>query len=101
MFAGNDYPSLGVFINVSVLKHSFIYLAPSGLWRVTLLHLGPLHWERGVLATGPPGKSLLGLFILSLHPLPLTLGGSLASSFSSVSREQSDECIQMPHPSLW
>ena len=21
------------------------------------LNLGPLHWERGVLATGPPGKS--------------------------------------------
>ena len=28
------------------------------------LNLGPLHWERGVLATGPPGKSLEFLKVL-------------------------------------
>ena len=27
------------------------------------LNPGPLHWELGVLATGPPGKSLKFLFI--------------------------------------
>ena len=25
------------------------------------LNPGPLHWEHGVLATGPPGKSLVSL----------------------------------------
>ena len=28
-------------------------------------NLGALHWERGVFATGPPGKSLLLLFKMS------------------------------------
>ena len=29
-------------------------------------NLGPLPWEHGVLATGPPGKSLRPLFLISL-----------------------------------
>ena len=34
-------------------------------------HPGPLHWEHGVLATGPPGKSLTpSLFLTSSLSLP-------------------------------
>ena len=43
-----------------------MYLAALGhscsMWDLFLnqgSNLGPLHWECGVLATGPPGKSLL------------------------------------------
>ena len=31
-------------------------------------NLGPLHWERGVLPTGPPGKSLCCLFLVLRLP---------------------------------
>ena len=48
-----------------------MYLAVPGLscgmWDLNFpdqgLNLDPLHWERGVLATGPPGKSLNEYFI--------------------------------------
>ena len=51
-------------------KKKFIYyLAVPGLswslWDLASwpgIELGPLHWELGVLATGPPGKSLNILF---------------------------------------
>ena len=34
--------------------------AAQGIWFPDQgLSLGPLHWEHGVLATGPPGKSLV------------------------------------------
>ena len=47
------------------------YLLPhvgSSLWHVgssslTGWNLGPLHWEHGVLTTGPPGKSLERIFL--------------------------------------
>ena len=64
----------------------FIYLAASGLScsMQTLscgMHagsssltrdrtLGPLHWESGVLATGPPGKSQDSIFNISTMLLP-------------------------------
>ena len=35
------------------------------------LNLGPLHWERGVLATGPPGKSC-SLLLLNIEIETLT-----------------------------
>ena len=34
---------------------------------------GPLHWECGVWASGPPGKSLYVLLVSALCPLPLSL----------------------------
>ena len=30
---------------------------------------GPLHWERGVLPTGPPGKSQVSIFLTKNHNL--------------------------------
>ena len=39
-----------------------IWLYPVGAWKIWFsdqgLNLGPQHWEHGVLATGPPKKSL-------------------------------------------
>ena len=56
-----------VFILVYI--YLFIYLAVPGLccgmWDLVPdqgSNLGPLPWEHGVLATGPPGKSLCFLF---------------------------------------
>ena len=40
---------------------------------------GPLHWEGGVLTTGPPGKSLSHLFLVGktlCNPHPLALGSN-------------------------
>jgi len=33
------------------------------------LNLSPLHWEHGVSATGPPGKSLWSLFYKNTNPI--------------------------------
>ena len=49
---------------------SFYFLArPYGIWELSALTrdqtLGPLHWKREVLTTGPPGKSPLPLFFLN------------------------------------
>ena len=51
-------------------KYLLIYLALLGLscsmWDLVprpVVELGPLHWEWGVLATGPPGKSLNTSFL--------------------------------------
>ena len=53
---------------VSVVAHwispifvgAYGIFAAQGIWFPDQgLSLGPLHWEHGVLATGPPGKSLV------------------------------------------
>ena len=38
------------------------------------LKFGPRHWERGVLATGPPGRSRVLFCFAGLYILPLFLG---------------------------
>ena len=56
------------------------------------LNLGSLHWEHGVLATGPPGKSflllhfnLINLINLCFSGLLITLSMTNAVSFRSIS----------------
>ena len=41
-----------------------VLVAACGIWFPDQrLNLGPLHWERGVLPTGPPGKSPVGTLL--------------------------------------
>lgn len=53
-----------------VFKYLYLALPESQVWHVGLLaagygtKLGPLHWEHGVSATGPPGKAHTNSF----HP---------------------------------
>ena len=58
-------------IYLFILKYLFIYLAVARELLVAACGIelpdqgsnpGPLHWERGVLATGPPGKSQVNMF---------------------------------------
>ena len=57
----------GIFVAAhegSSLRHAGSLVAACGIWFPDQgSNLGPLHWERGVLATGPPGKSLNQYFL--------------------------------------
>ena len=83
----NWYYKAYTFLYPVIFKNCFIYLAASGLsgsmqdllipacellvaacgiqFPDQELNLGPLHWELGILATGPPGKSFLFFFKLT------------------------------------
>ena len=60
---------MGSFVcNLSLF--SLFLAVPLGLWDLVPrpgIYLDPLHWERGVLPSGPPG-SPLGIIIKTQHP---------------------------------
>ena len=64
---------------LSCSRHDF-QLWPMGSSSLKGLNWDPLHWEFGVLATGPPGKSLY-LYFYSLICWDIILLGSFSSLF--------------------
>ena len=61
VFLGVDYIAfchVDAFIFYLFIWLHQVLVAAYGIWFPDQgLNLGPLHWEPGVLATGPPGKS--------------------------------------------
>ena len=56
------------FLSFFLELHIFIWLVlrchmKCGLFFDEGLNLSPLHWEHGVLTTGPPGKFLVSVFV--------------------------------------
>ena len=66
-----DLPNPGIESGSPALPHGEIYLPDQGL------NLGSLHWEHGVLVTGPPGKPPNGLSEFSC--LHLSYGVSVSA----------------------
>ena len=61
---------LNIFISLATLGLSCgmqdLLVAACGIWFPDQgSNLGPLHWEHGILATAPPGKSQLWFLFLS------------------------------------
>ena len=81
---------------------------PYGIWNLSSLTRGPpLRWERGILTTGPPGKSLNLCCFRPLnrrrqwHPTPVLLPGKSHGWRSLVGcspwgREESDATERLP-----
>ena len=61
------------------------------------MNLGPLHWEHRVLATGPPGKSLVSRVDSSSPPLPPP---SLRMSSSPAQINATASCLDVWPPVL-
>ena len=80
---------------VLVVTYRIFHLRCCSMWDLRLRHVnlvpwpGSLYWERGVLATGPPGKSQRQLFIFGAILDP------------QQDWEESRETCQIPTPPPW